>query len=279
MGTGWTIAGWLVEVIGGLYAVQSGYFIRKTTRLGGSLMTGTVNVAMVVAAAVVLVPYLGYSPLHLLWLLPFVFLAGGFTYGALSPLGRVYGNLWCVGLGRTWREGTAEVIQAAQRYIAGHEEEKAKDEGPEQARRWPKGEMSFLKTLRSILPPFSPSYPFDSTVQLFEHRYDRARRGTPERDRNAWLAAALHGQPGWKQPLETLLVVTAPFSMTAEEPGPSTALGLFVALSEFRDRFPSEAPTPEAADVYNERADKYAALCAPVLKLSGNVPAPVELTG
>ena len=65
-----------------------------------------------------------------------------------------------------------------------------------------------------------------------------------------------------------LLVVTAPFSMTAEETGQSAALALLIALSEFRDRFPKEAPTPEAADLYNERADKFAALYGPVLKLA-----------
>jgi hypothetical protein len=128
--------------------------------------------------------------------------------------------------------------------------------------------MSFLKTLRSILPTSSPNYSFDSTVRVFEYLYDRGQRAFPGRDRNAWLAGALHGRPGWKQPIEALLVVTAPYWMTAEETGPATALALFMALSAFRDRFPSEAPTPEAADVYNERADKFAALCRPVLKLA-----------
>jgi len=118
---------WAVEGAGLLWAFSDAWYIRESARRRVSIFPGAVASSMWTTLAVLWVPYLDYSPLHLLWLLPFCFVVLGpytprvFPLTLLMPFARTYGDLWCLGLGRTWRDCTPEVMETitrAEEYVA-----------------------------------------------------------------------------------------------------------------------------------------------------------------
>jgi hypothetical protein len=58
--------------------------------------------AMLFVAQAIAVAVFGPSPLHFLWMIPVAFILGfmsiAFPFSLISPLGRLYGNLCCIGL-------------------------------------------------------------------------------------------------------------------------------------------------------------------------------------
>jgi hypothetical protein len=61
---------------------------------------GGTNQAMLILAAVVAVPVVGFSPFHLLWLLPVAFVVGmlslAFPFSLVSLVGKPFGHICCL---------------------------------------------------------------------------------------------------------------------------------------------------------------------------------------
>jgi hypothetical protein len=93
------IAVWLVAAfvtVGWIYGLRK-VAVKGVTRQ-------TVNSAMLFFVAVVIVPLLGISPLHLFWMFPVSWLCGtlslGFPFSLLSIFGRVFFALCSIGVRR-----------------------------------------------------------------------------------------------------------------------------------------------------------------------------------
>lgn len=103
-----------VWVVAAVVAFGWGLGVRHYVRRGEGVQQGTVNTAMLLAVALVLVPILRVSPFHLLWAFPLSMLLGSLwllpPFSLLSIPGWVYGRLVCLGL------NAQEVTRNKQRY-------------------------------------------------------------------------------------------------------------------------------------------------------------------
>ena len=85
-------------------------------------MPAQLHIPMLLGCAVVLVPVLGASPLHLLWIAPLCYVLGVPLLALLAVLPGVgllvrfatrgFGSLCCAGLGRRWQDANEELSAA-----------------------------------------------------------------------------------------------------------------------------------------------------------------------
>lgn len=96
------IVGWILWAVAILFVFSWIRGIRTYVRTGRGVQQATVNQTMLLLGLVLAVPLIGFSPLHLLWLLPVGFVVGmlslTFPFSLLSILGKPFGRLCCLGL-------------------------------------------------------------------------------------------------------------------------------------------------------------------------------------
>ncbi len=97
-------AGYAVYVVGVFIAGSWLLGIRTYASRGALPMKQTVNSTMLFVMALVLVPNIPISPLHLFWMFPIGWLAGtlssSFPFSVLNIPGQLFFQLACVGLDR-----------------------------------------------------------------------------------------------------------------------------------------------------------------------------------
>ena len=90
---------WIVVI---WFALSFSWGIRKSTWSGFGVTIQSTNMAMLFVAQAIAVAVFGLSPLHFLWMIPVAFILGSmsiaFPFSLISSLGRLYGNLCCIGL-------------------------------------------------------------------------------------------------------------------------------------------------------------------------------------
>ena len=90
---------WIVVI---WFALSFSWGIRKSTWGGFGVTIQSTNIAMLFVAQAIAVGVFGLSPLHFLWMIPVAFILGSmsiaFPFSLISSLGRLYGNLCCIGL-------------------------------------------------------------------------------------------------------------------------------------------------------------------------------------
>jgi Ca2+/H+ antiporter len=67
------VLGWILWAAGLVLGLSWAYGVRTYVRTGRGVQQATVNQTMLMLAAVGAVPLVGFSPFHLLWLLPVAF--------------------------------------------------------------------------------------------------------------------------------------------------------------------------------------------------------------
>ena len=90
---------WIVII---WFATSFSWGVRKYTWSGFGVTIQSTNMAMLFVAQAIAVAVFGLSPLHFLWMIPVAFILGSmsiaFPFSLISSLGRLYGNLCCIGL-------------------------------------------------------------------------------------------------------------------------------------------------------------------------------------
>lgn len=127
------VLGWILWTIGLVGGLSWSYGVRTYVRTGRGVTQLTVNQAMLMLAAVVSVPLLGFSPFHLLWMLPAAFIVGMlslmFPFSLVSLLGRPFGQICCLGLDRDEvARNTRRVERFQELVVGGMSPEEAKQE-------------------------------------------------------------------------------------------------------------------------------------------------------
>jgi hypothetical protein len=127
------LLGWILWVVGLVLGLSFAYGVRTYVRTGQGVQQATVNQTMLILAAVVAVPLLGFSPFHLLWLLPVAFIVGMlsliFPFSLVSLVGRPFGRICCLGLDRAEVARNTERVRRFQELIAsGMSPEEAKEQ-------------------------------------------------------------------------------------------------------------------------------------------------------
>ena len=95
------IFGWILWAAGLILGLSWAFGIRTHVRTGQGVHQATVNQTMLMLAAVVAVPLIGFSPFHLLWLFPVAFFVGmplAFPFSLVSLVGKPFGSLCCLWL-------------------------------------------------------------------------------------------------------------------------------------------------------------------------------------
>ena len=127
------ILGWILWTIGLVVGLSWSYGVRTYVRTGQGIQQQTVNQTTLILLAVVAVPLLGLSPLHLLWMLPAAFIIGmlslAFPFSLVSFIGKPFGELCCLGLNRDEIARNRQRVERFQELVAsGMSPEDAKQE-------------------------------------------------------------------------------------------------------------------------------------------------------
>ena len=105
------LAGVLLWIVGALITMFWAYGIRSYVRSGQGVSQQTVNQTMMFVLSLIIVPILGFSPFHLLWMFPVSFVLGMlslvFPFSLLSVPGRTFGTICCIGV--TQRQATGSI--------------------------------------------------------------------------------------------------------------------------------------------------------------------------
>ena len=116
------ILGWILWTIGLLVGLSWSYGIRTYVRRGQGVTQQTVNQTALILLAVIVVPLLGLSPFHLIWMLPAAFITGmlslSFPFSLVSLIGRPFGNLCCLGLDQGEAARNRQRVERFQELIA-----------------------------------------------------------------------------------------------------------------------------------------------------------------
>lgn len=127
------VLGWILWAVGLLLGLSWAYGVRSYVRTGQGVQQATVNQTMLMLAAVLAVLLLNFSPFHLLWLLPVVFIVGmlssAFPFSLVSILGKPFGHICCLGLDN---DEVARTTQRVERFrelvMGGMSPEEAKEQ-------------------------------------------------------------------------------------------------------------------------------------------------------
>ena len=96
------IVGIMLWIVGALWTFGFMYAIREDERSGKGSTKASVNMTMLFAVSLVIIPILDLSPFHLLWMFPASwgvgFLSLVFPFSLLSIPGWLFGNLCCLGV-------------------------------------------------------------------------------------------------------------------------------------------------------------------------------------
>lgn len=118
------VLGYFVYVIAFLLFFSFVWGARRSIRTGGSVQIQTLVTTMLFFVSLVLVPIIGLSPFHLLWMFPASMIIGMFTiagppFSFLIPFGNMMGKIACVGLdinkvnqNRIRRQNIAELMMS-----------------------------------------------------------------------------------------------------------------------------------------------------------------------
>jgi hypothetical protein len=94
----------LLWIVGAFITISWSYGIRSYVRTGRGVTQQTVNQTMLFALALTIVPIVGLSSFHLLWMFIAGFVLGAlslaFPFSLLSIPGRMFGAICCIGLAR-----------------------------------------------------------------------------------------------------------------------------------------------------------------------------------
>ncbi|HVB80911.1 MAG TPA: hypothetical protein VNE82_13310 [Candidatus Binataceae bacterium] len=89
----WTVLEWVVFVLCAVWATSTNIALRQHYKSGDQPMLPANSTAMTQLIGIVVIAAVGYSPFHLLWILPIAYLTG---YVALRS--RVFGRIvWLYG--------------------------------------------------------------------------------------------------------------------------------------------------------------------------------------
>ena len=109
------IVGYIVYGIGVVLTIIWMIGIRTYTKSGQGVTMSTVNTTMLFIVSLILVPVLGISPLHLLWMYPASFLLGQlslvFPFSVLSIPGNIVALVACIGLNQAEVQKNKERVQ------------------------------------------------------------------------------------------------------------------------------------------------------------------------
>lgn len=96
------VVGWILWAGGLFLGLSWAYGVRTSVRTGQGVQQATVNQTMLMLSAVVAVPLIGFSPFHLVWLLPVAFIVGmlslSFPFSLVTYVGKPFGRICCLGL-------------------------------------------------------------------------------------------------------------------------------------------------------------------------------------